>query len=542
MVNIQEKISKICPSATFEEGQHLLVTVPDKDWYQLAKALKEDADLNFDVLSALVGMDWKDSLGCLYYLTSTKNDWQMLTVKVATEDRQNPMLHSVSDLWKVALFQEREVYDFYGIKFINHPDMRRFFLRNDWVGHPLRKDYDANPELNPIRLTDEADEDKTCSYVEENGKIKKVEGRVFGEDEYVVNFGPQHPSTHGVMRFRTAIDGEVIKKVDVVSGYIHRGIEKLCEDLTYPQTLHFTDRMDYMSAHMNRHCLCMCIEKAMGLEIPRRAQVIRVMMDELMRISSHLLSFGCMTMDLGATTAFFYGFREREQVLDIFDKTCGARMSMNYNVIGGVVADLHPDFVKDVKALCAIMPKRLEEYHKLFTGNIIGQNRTKGVGVLSKEDAINYAITGPSGRASGFACDCRKRHPYAIYDELNFNEIVMTEGDSFARYLLRLKEIEESVKILEQLVDRIPEGEIRAQVPKIIKLPAGRWYQQVEASRGVFGVFIESDGNKNPYRVHFQSPCFNLVGVMDVCCKDHMIADLITIGAALDFVIPDIDR
>ena len=542
MVNIQEKISKICPSATFEEGQHLLVTVPDKDWYQLAKALKEDADLNFDVLSALVGMDWKDSLGCLYYLTSTKNDWQMLTVKVATEDRQNPMLHSVSDLWKVALFQEREVYDFSGIKFINHPDMRRFFLRNDWVGHPLRKDYDANPELNPIRLTDEADEDKTCSYVEENGKIKKVEGRVFGEDEYVVNFGPQHPSTHGVMRFRTAIDGEVIKKVDVVSGYIHRGIEKLCEDLTYPQTLHFTDRMDYMSAHMNRHCLCMCIEKAMGLEIPRRAQVIRVMMDELMRISSHLLSFGCMTMDLGATTAFFYGFREREQVLDIFDKTCGARMSMNYNVIGGVVADLHPDFVKDVKALCAIMPKRLEEYHKLFTGNIIGQNRTKGVGVLSKEDAINYAITGPSGRASGFACDCRKRHPYAIYDELNFNEIVMTEGDSFARYLLRLKEIEESVKILEQLVDRIPEGEIRAQVPKIIKLPAGRWYQQVEASRGVFGVFIESDGNKNPYRVHFQSPCFNLVGVMDVCCKDHLIADLITIGAALDFVIPDIDR
>ena len=542
MVNIQEKISKICPSATFEEGQHLLVTVPDKDWYQLAKALKEDADLNFDVLSALVGMDWKDSLGCLYYLTSTKNDWQMLTVKVATEDRQNPMLHSVSDLWKVALFQEREVYDFYGIKFINHPDMRRFFLRNDWVGHPLRKDYDANPELNPIRLTDEADEDKTCSYVEENGKIKKVEGRVFGEDEYVVNFGPQHPSTHGVMRFRTAIDGEVIKKVDVVSGYIHRGIEKLCEDLTYPQTLHFTDRMDYMSAHMNRHCLCMCIEKAMGLEIPRRAQVIRVMMDELMRISSHLLSFGCMTMDLGATTAFFYGFREREQVLDIFDKTCGARMSMNYNVIGGVIADLHPDFVKDVKALCAIMPKRLEEYHKLFTGNIIGQNRTKGVGVLSKEDAINYAITGPSGRASGFACDCRKRHPYAIYDELNFNEIVMTEGDSFARYLLRLKEIDESVKILEQLVDRIPEGEIRAQVPKIIKLPAGRWYQQVEASRGVFGVFIESDGNKNPYRVHFQSPCFNLVGVMDVCCKDHLIADLITIGAALDFVIPDIDR
>ena len=542
MVNIQEKISKICPSATFEEGENLLVVVPDKDWYQLAKALKEDADLSFDVLSALVGMDWKESIGCLYYLTSTKNNWNVITVKVEAENRENPMLHSVSDLWKVALFQEREAYDFYGIKFINHPDMRRFFLRNDWVGHPLRKDYDANPELNPIRMDDEANEDKTCAYVEKGGKVVKVEGKVFEEDEYVVNIGPQHPSTHGVMRFRASIDGETVKKVDVVSGYIHRGIEKLGEDLTYPQTLHFTDRMDYMSAHMNRHCLCMCIEKAMGLEIPRRAQVIRVMMDELMRISSHLLSFGCMTMDLGATTAFFYGFREREQVLDIFDKTCGARMSMNYNVIGGVVADLHPDFAKDVKALCKIMPERLKEYHKLFTGNIIGQNRTKGVGVLSKEDAINYAITGPSGRASGFACDCRKRHPYSIYNELDFKEIVYTEGDSFARYLLRLEEIEQSVKILEQLVDNIPEGEIRAQVPKIIKLPVGRWYQQVEASRGTFGVFIESDGNKNPYRVHFQSPCFNLVGVMDLCCKGQMIADLITIGAALDFVIPDIDR
>ena len=542
MVNIQEKISKICPSATFEEGENLLVVVPDKDWYQLAKALKEDADLSFDVLSALVGMDWKESIGCLYYLTSTKNNWNVITVKVEAENRENPMLHSVSDLWKVALFQEREAYDFYGIKFINHPDMRRFFLRNDWVGHPLRKDYDANPELNPIRMDDEANEDKTCAYVEKNGKVVKVEGKVFEEDEYVVNIGPQHPSTHGVMRFRASIDGETVKKVDVVSGYIHRGIEKLCEELTYPQTLHFTDRMDYMSAHMNRHCLCMCVEKAMGLEIPRRAQVIRVMMDELMRISSHLLSFGCMTMDLGATTAFFYGFREREQVLDIFDKTCGARMSMNYNVIGGVVADLHPDFAKDVKALCKIMPERLKEYHKLFTGNIIGQNRTKGVGVLSKEDAINYAITGPSGRASGFACDCRKRHPYSIYNELDFKEIVYTEGDSFARYLLRLEEIEQSVKILEQLVDNIPEGEIRAQVPKIIKLPVGRWYQQVEASRGTFGVFIESDGNKNPYRVHFQSPCFNLVGVMDLCCKGQMIADLITIGAALDFVIPDIDR
>ena len=300
--------------------------------------------------------------------------------------------------------------------------------------------------------------------------------------------------------------------------------------------------MDYMSAHQNRHCACMCVEKALGIEVPRRAQVIRVMMDELMRISSHLLSYGCLTMDMGATTAFFYGFREREDVLDIFEKTCGARMSLHYNVIGGVVADLHEDFEKDVKAFIVKMRKALKEYHKLYTGNVIARNRMIGVGELSKADAISYAVTGPSGRASGFACDARKHKPYSIYNELNFKEIVRENGDCYDRYLNRLDEIEESLKILEQLVDNIPEGDICAKVPKIIKLPAGRWYQEVEASRGIFGVYIESDGDKKPFRMHFQSPCFNLVGVMDNCCQGHMIADLITIGAALDYVIPDIDR
>lgn len=543
MSDIKSIIGKLCPEAVFTDGEVLEVTVPDKDWHKVALHLRDDKELKFDLLSAVVGMDWKEAFGVVYYLTSTTRNWDMLTVKVLAPNREDPMVHSVSDVWHVANFQEREVYDFFGIKFINHPDMRRFFLRNDWVGYPLRKDYDANPELNPIRLDDEVGEDYTCSYVEkEDGSIVKVDKKVFEDDEYVINIGPQHPSTHGVMRFRAAIDGEIVNKIDIVSGYIHRGIEKLCEGLGYPQMLHFTDRMDYMSAHQNRHCLCMCIEKALGIEVPERAKVIRTMMDELMRISSHLLSFGCASMDMGATTAFFYGFREREQVLDIFDKTCGARMSMNYNVIGGVMADLHPDFQKDVKALIDIMPERLKEYHQLFTGNIIAQNRMKGIGMLPKEDAISYAITGPSGRGSNFSCDVRKKHPYAAYDRVQFEEVLETGCDSFARYMCRMREIEESCKILAQLVDNIPEGPIRAQVPKMIKLEPGHWYQQVEASRGIFGVYIESDGGKTPFRVHFQSPCFNLVGVVDLCTRGHMIADLITIEAILDFVIPDIDR
>ncbi len=544
MAEIQDKITKLCPQAQVDTtGEFPLVTVPDAQWHDLARALKNE--LNYRVLNAVVGMEWPDARGCVYYLTNITTH-ELLHVKVTAPDRESPMLHSVVDLWPVANFQEREVYDFYGIIFIGHPDMRRMFLRNDWVGYPLRKDYD--PASNPLRLEDETNEDYTCRWVEdENGKVKKVEGKVFEDDEYVVNVGPQHPSTHGVMRYRASLDGETVKKIDVVSGYIHRGIEKMCESLTYPQMLLYTERMDYMAAHINRHCMCMCVEKALGIEVPRRAELIRLMMDELMRLSSHLLSYGCLTMDQGATTAFFYGFRERELIYDIFDRTCGARMSMSYSTIGGVVADVHEDFVKDVRHACNVIEKALKEYHKLFTGNVIAVNRMTGVGILSKEDAIAYDITGPSGRASGWHCDVRKTNPYSLYNEFDFDEITYENGDSMDRYMVRMKEMEQCIKILRQACDKLEaegiQGEyIAPKVPKVMKLPAGHWYQQVEASRGAFGVYIESDGNTKPVRVHFQSPCFNLIGVVDLTCRDNLIADLITITASLDFVIPDIDR
>ena len=544
MAEIQDKITQLCPQAQIDTtGEFLLVTVADAQWHDLARALK--TQLHFDYLTAVVGMEWPDARGCVYYLTSTDTQ-EVIHVKVTAPDREQPRLHSVVDVWPVANFQEREVYDFFGIVFIGHPDMRRMFLRNDWVGYPLRKDYD--PATNPLRLEDETNEDYTCRWVEdENGKVKKVDGKVFEDDEYVVNVGPQHPSTHGVMRYRASLDGEVVKKIDVVSGYIHRGIEKMCEDLTYPQMLLYTERMDYMAAHINRHCMCLCVEKALGLEVPRRAELIRLMMDELMRLSSHLLSYGCLTMDQGATTAFFYGFRDRELIYDIFDRTCGARMSMSYSTIGGVVADVHEDFIKDVRHACDVIEKNLKEYHKLFTGNVIAVNRMTGVGTLSKQDAIDYAITGPSGRASGVHCDVRKTHPYSLYNEFDFDEVIYQNGDSMDRYMVRMKEMEQCIKILRQACDKLEaegiQGEyIAPKVPKMMKLPVGHWYQQVEASRGAFGVYIESDGNTKPVRVHFQSPCFNLIGVVDLTCRDNLIADLITITASLDFVIPDIDR
>lgn len=539
MVNIQEIIGKVCPEAVFEENEVALAVVPDAKWHTVAETLKK---AGYDWLACVVGEDWGDALGCTYYIKST-SDYSMVSVKVTTTDRENPMLHSVYDVWEIARLEEREVYDFYGIKFINHPDMRRLYLRNDWVGFPLRKDYDENPEINPIRLYHEKTDDTTVTYVEDaEGNVTEKTATIFSPEEFVVNIGPQHPATHGVLRFRTSLDGEEVKKIDLYCGYIHRGVEKLCEKLTYPQTIHFYDRMDYFSALPNEHCVCACIEKALGIEVPRRAQVIRVMVDELSRIASHLLFFGTYCMDLGATTALFYGMRERETILDILEATTGARMSFNYNTIGGVRADLYPTFQEKVKEFLAIMPERLKEYHQLVTGNIIFQNRLKGVGVLSKEDAVDYGVAGPSGRASGWACDLRKTNPYSIYSELDFEQVVHDGCDSFDRYLVRLKEIEQSCKILEQLVDNIPEGDYCAKVPKIIKLPEGHWYQEVEACRGIFGVYIDSKGEKSPYRMKVNGTCLRLAGVVDHLTRGEKIADLITIGGSLDYVVPEIDR
>lgn len=540
MEELKNTIAGKFPQATFDETDGLQVVIDDAHWHDLALWLRDAK--GFDYLIAVVGQDWPEAYGCVYYLTNTFTH-VILSVKVTAASRENPMLHSVSDLWANANLNEREVYDFYGIIFINHPDMRHLYLRNDWVGYPLRKDYNDDPSVNPVPTENEEAIDTTVAYIEApDGTVTKEERVVFAPEDFVVNIGPQHPATHGVLRFRTALDGEYIKKIDLYLGYVHRGMEKLCESLAYPQMLHFADRLDYLSAQQNRHCFCLCIEKAMGLKVPRRAQVIRVIMDELMRINSHLLFAGTFCMDLGATTMLFYTFREREKILDIFEKTCGARMTFHYNVIGGVAQDLHPDFVKDVKALIPDLHKALKEYHKLFTGNVITHQRMIGVGKLSKADAISYGISGPSGRASGWSNDIRKTHPYSIYSELDFDEVVRTDGDSFGRWMVRMDEILQSIKIIEQLIDKIPEGEICAPVPKVIKLPVGHWFQQVEASRGAIGFYIESDGGVNPVRVKINSTCFPLAGVVDHLTRGTKIADLITIGGSLDYIVPDIDR
>ncbi|MGI9546113.1 MAG: NADH-quinone oxidoreductase subunit D [Flavobacteriaceae bacterium] len=364
----------------------------------------------------------------------------------------------------------------------------------------------------------------------------------FKSEEYFINMGPQHPATHGVLRLLLTIDGEIIKKVEPDLGYIHRSIEKMCERDSYQQIVHLTDRMDYLSANINNEAVCLCVEKALQLEIPERVKVIRTIIGELTRISSHCLWWGVMGMDVGALTTFFYGFRDREMLNDIFEETCGARLTMNYNVPGGLMFDIHPNFVPRVKKFIAHFKTKIPEYDRLLTGNVIFQKRTKGVGVLSKEDAISFGASGPVARGSGYSCDVRKYNPYSALEQVSFSEALRTEGDTFARYSVRIQELWESLSIVEQLIDNIPEGEHRVATRAVIKLPKGEFYQRVETARGELGVYVISTGTKSPYRLKFRSPGFSNLSLLNHIAVGGKIGDLVATMATLDLVIPDIDR
>jgi len=362
------------------------------------------------------------------------------------------------------------------------------------------------------------------------------------QEEYIINMGPQHPSTHGVLRLVLSLKGETVLSVEPHIGYIHRGIEKMCESITYQQIIHLTDRMDYLSAHMNNEAVSLAVEKALEVEIPDRVKYIRTIMSELTRIQSHQLWWASFGMDLGALTCFFYGLRDREKVLDIFEETTGGRMIVSYNCPGGLMYDIHPNFQNRVKEFIKYFRKILPEYNQLLTDNVIFHERSKGIGVLTREEAITYGITGPSARASGFSCDVRKHEPYSAYDKVKFGEILYSTGDTFHRYTARIDEMWESMNIIEQLIDNIPEGSHFVKMKPIIRLPEGEYYQRVETARGELGVYIISDGNKNPYRIKFRSPNFSNLWVLNHISKGMKIADLVAISGSLDLVIPDIDR
>lgn len=361
-------------------------------------------------------------------------------------------------------------------------------------------------------------------------------------EEMLLNVGPQHPSTHGVFRVVIKIDGEVITEATPVIGYLHRGTEKLAENLTYTQLIPYTDRMDYLSAMTGNHALVHATEVAMGLTLPDRAEYLRVIVSELNRVASHLVWFGTYLLDIGAMSPFLYAFRDRELILNLFNELCGARLTYNYMRIGGVKWDAPDGWIEKVKNFVPYMREKVDEYHQLVTGNEIFLNRVKGIGRYDAQTAIDYGLSGANLRSTGIARDLRKDQPYSIYDRFDFDIPIRTGGDCFDRYMVRMEEIRQSLRIVEQAVEQFPSsGEIMGKVPKVLRVPEGEVYAAIESPRGELGTYIVSKGKDKPYRLHFRRPSFVNLQILPKLLVGENISNLITILGAIDIVLGEVD-
>jgi NADH-quinone oxidoreductase subunit D len=366
---------------------------------------------------------------------------------------------------------------------------------------------------------------------------------MFDTHELVLNMGPQHPSTHGVLRVVLRLDGERVVGSDIVIGYLHRGIEKLCEHRDWAQIVLLTDRMDYVAAASNNLGYCETVEKLMSLEVPRRARYIRTILAELQRIASHCLWLGTHAMDLGAMTVFLYAFRERELVLDLFEEYCGARLTYNAMRIGGLPLDIPAGWDRKLREFCNLFETRVAEYEELLTNNRIWLERTTGIGVISGDDAVAIGLTGPPLRGSGVARDVRKAEPYAAYDEIDFDVPIGSAGDTYDRYLVRIEEFLQSIRIIRQALDGLPEGPVLGKVPRLIRPPAGETYHAIESPKGELGFFIVSDGKSNaPYRFRVRPPSFCNLQALPRLIQGHLVADVVALIGSIDIVVGEVDR
>jgi NADH-quinone oxidoreductase subunit D len=365
----------------------------------------------------------------------------------------------------------------------------------------------------------------------------------FDTDELVINMGPQHPSTHGVLRLVLRLDGERVIDMDVVIGYLHRGVEKLTEQRDYTQIVLLTDRMDYVAAASNNLGYVETVEKLMSLEVPKRAQYIRTVLAELQRIASHLVWLGTHAMDIGAVTVFLYCLRERELVLDLFEEYCGARLTYNAMRVGGLPMDLSTGWEAKVRAFCDLLPGKIDDYETLLTNNRIWLERTKDVGVISGADATAIGLTGPALRASGVRRDVRKDEPYAAYKDFDFEVPLGTRGDTYDRYTVRLIEMRQSVRIIQQALDGMPEGPVMGKVPRLIKPPAGETYHAIESPKGELGYFIVSDGQSlSPYRLRVRPPSLCNLQALPQLARGHLVADVVALIGTIDIVLGEVDR
>jgi NADH:ubiquinone oxidoreductase subunit D/NADH:ubiquinone oxidoreductase subunit C len=534
-------------------------------------------EMGYDLLSSVTGVDYlpEEKMEVVYQAyKTTGGPGIFFKVQIPRED---PMeIPSVYDIWLGADFQEREIWDLYGIKFVGHPDLRRILTWEGFAGHPMRKDWqegfyeedtkpfksrwpegefvsaeDKNPYSDNLTFPEKFDPEKWTPTDPEEALYASLKKAVTTNEEgleteqIIVNMGPQHPSTHGVFRAVVVLDGETVTSLKPVMGYLHRNHEKIGERNTFLQNMPYTDRLDYFNSMSNNWGYALAVEKLMGIQVAERAEYIRVIMAELSRIQNHLIWIGMMLNDLGTYfTPALYAFEERELILDVFEAAAGSRMMCNYYRFGGVVRDVPPEAFEKIKGLVYDrLPGKIEEFERFLSENEVLLSRLVGVGYLSAEDAIATSTTGPVLRASGVPYDIRRADPYGIYDRFDFDVVTRPECDMYARYVVRIEEMRQSLRIIEQAIKGIPEGPVMSVKPMYqVRVPAGEAYGRIEAPKGELGFYVISNGKPNPWRYHVRAPSFINLTALEMMCIGNKVADFVAILGAIDIVLGELDR
>lgn len=577
---ICERFGEDIVAAGLHNGNQVVLVEPGQ-LKALATFLRDEPDLKYEILIDVTSVDRSrlplngDARFQTVYQFRSYSRNQHLTViaDCGTDPGDNgeiPHIDSLTGVYRGAEWPEREVYDLMGIRFDGHPDLRRILMPKNWPNHPLQKQAPLGGEEVPFTFTWDDPEFETLG-----SQILPAESTVpdlppgMSRQNMVINMGPHHPSTHGVLRLVVEMDGERIVSIDPDLGFLHSGFEKTGENKRYKDFVYYTDRMDYLSAMSNNLGYCLTIEHMLGLEIPERAQVIRVIMAEMQRIASHLFWLATHVLDVSGTgmSLLMYATRERERILDLFEMACGARLTVSYIRIGGVWQDLPDAFVSELKDFLRVMPQKISEYEAMVTEAPLWQERLTGIGHISGEDALSMGLTGPMLRGSGIDWDLRRDRPYSGYEAYEFEVPTSDSGDCYGRFKIRLEEMRQSVRILEQAVDNLPSGLYKSNNRKVALPPRaeldvsmealihhfklmtegfhvapGYFYHGIENSKGELGFFVYSDGSAKPYRLHVHGPSFNNLYAIDHISRGEMLSDVVTNIGSIDIVLGEVDR
>ena len=556
--DLQKDLSQKFPGQTFSFDRFVRADVLFLNPDQLVPVLQHFKETSqFDFLMCVSGVDYPERekrFEVCYELFSSKS-LNRLRIKISVhEEDQIPTAQFV---YPTADWFEREIYDMYGLKFKNHPNMKRILTHHQFKGHPLRKDYPADLQQSlsePLEF---------CMDNEPDGSPPKDEGK----ELIPINIGPSHPATHGTLRIMALMDGEKIHRANVEIGYLHRCFEKMAEVHPYNQIIPYTDRLNYCSSPMNNVGYCKAVEEMLGVEIPPKAQAMRVILCELSRIIDHIVCIGAAAFDLGALTGFFHAFTYREKVYTLFEKLCGARLTVSMTRVGGMANEPPVGWFEDILQFCKEMRKGIEEIDTLLTENKIWMDRNQNVGVLDTEEAIAWGYTGPCLRSTGLNLDLRKAEPYYGYETLDFDVPVGTTGDAYDRYLVRLEEMRQSVRIIEQVCKNVPPGDYTLRDKEIVlpekkdvygnieglmnhfmlvihglRPPKGEVYSVTEAANGELGFYLVSDGGPKPYRLKVRPPCFAVYQSFPHCVRGIMVADAVTLLGSMNVIAGELDR